>query len=235
MLRSRELTAYFTDQGVLPRTARIELYEPGDQFGIAYQWSLHMFSGQFWPQLLLLLTAAVFAVWLLVGYRTRLAAVVCWVLLVSLDSRNPMILNSGDVLLRCMLWWAVFLPLGARASLDQLLRPPADQLPLRVVSAASVALLLQLMMMYFFSALFKIHPVWLTELSAIYYALNCDAYATQLGVQLRQFPLLMATMTAATFLFGVGGSLPSILAGVSLQDSPAAGRGILAVSFGIGY
>jgi len=205
--RSRELTAYFTDQGVLPRTARIELYESGDQFGIAYQWSLHMFNGQFWPQLFLLLIAAGFAVCLLVGYRTRLAAVASWLLLLSLDSRNPMILNSGDVLLRTMMFWAIFLPLGARASLDHLLRPPLQRLPIRVLSAASVALLLQLVMMYFFSGLFKVHDVWLTEYSAIYYALNCDAYVTQLGIQLRQFPLLMAAMTGTTFWLELVGPL----------------------------
>ena len=205
--RSRELTAYFTDQGVLPRTARIELYEPGDQFGIAYQWSLHMASGQYGPQLALLLAAAFFAFWLLIGYRTRVAAFASWVLLVSLDSRNPMILNSGDVLLRCMLLWAVFLPLGARASLDRILRPPPLPLPERVVSAATAALLLQPAMMYFFSALFKLHPVWLTELSAIYYALNCDAYATPLALRLRQFPLWMGAMTAVTFWLELLGPL----------------------------
>ena len=133
--RGPELTAFYTDEGVLPRVARIELYEAVHQFGVAHQWSLHMLSGQAWAQLLLMLIAALFAFWLLIGYRTRLSAVACWILLLSLDARNPMILDSGDVLLRSMLFWALFLPLGARASVDSVLNPP-DSSTSRACSAA---------------------------------------------------------------------------------------------------
>lgn len=199
--RGQELTAYFTDAGVLPRIARIELYQFGEQFGFEHTWSLHMLSGVFWSQLVLLLVAGVFAVWLLIGYRTRLAAVATWVLLLSLNGRNPMIVDSGDVLLRCMLFWSLFLPLGACFSVDSSGPPSALPVSRRVLTIASVALLLQLCMMYWFSFGFKIQPLgeepspWTHDYAAVYYALHCDVFATRFGVWLRQFPALMQFLT----------------------------------------
>ncbi|HUG68766.1 MAG TPA: HTTM domain-containing protein [Pirellulaceae bacterium] len=199
--RGQEITAYFTDAGVLPRSARIDILEAGDRFGFRHTWSLHLLSGEYWAQLGLMLLAALFAVWLLIGYRTRLAAVASWILLMSLDGRNPVILNSGDVLLRSMLLWSLFLPLGARFSFDASRIDEKHQLPTRVVSMATVALLLQLCLMYWFSTVFKMQALddmpspWMGDYSAVYYALNCDAFVTRFGLWLRQFPTVMQFLT----------------------------------------
>ncbi|NIP85312.1 MAG: hypothetical protein GTO03_07040, partial [Planctomycetales bacterium] len=98
--RGQQIAAHYTDLGVLPRGARIAIYDMGDQTGLRYWWSLHMFSGEYLLQLLLFVVAAVFAGWLLIGYRTRLATIASWILLISLASRNPMLLDGGDVLLQ---------------------------------------------------------------------------------------------------------------------------------------
>ncbi len=205
--RAHEITAYFTDVGVLPRIARIELFETH----FRDTWSLHLMGGTLWSQVLLFMLAAVLATWLLVGYRTRLAAFGSWILLCSLDARNPVILDSGDVLLRSMLFWGLFLPLGARWSFDQ---PPADGSFLRkpvITSVATFALLIQLCLMYWFSFAFKSLSVgempspWTHGYSAVYYALNCDAFATAGGIWLRQFPTVMSVMTVSVLwmeLFG---------------------------------
>ena len=199
--RGQEITAYFTDAGVLPRSARIDILEAGDRFGFRHTWSLHLLSGEYWAQLGLMLLAALFAVWLLIGYRTRLAAVASWILLMSLDGRNPVILNSGDVLLRSMLLWSLFLPLGARFSIDAWQTDKSHHLPARVVSMASVALLLQLCLMYWSSTVFKIQALddmpspWMGDYSAVYYALNCDAFVTRFGLLVRQFPAVMQFLT----------------------------------------
>jgi len=211
--RGQEITAYFTDAGVLPRNAHIELFSIGEEFGFQHQWSLHMLSGETWAQLVLMLLAAMFACWMLVGYRTRLAAVMSWILLMSLDGRNPALLNSGDVLLRCMLLWSLFLPLGARFSIDSWRAGKSVQLPTRVVSMASVALLLQLCMMYWFSTVCKMKSLddmpspWTGDYSAVYYALNCDAYATRFGLWLRQFPAVMQFLTGFSLWLELVGPL----------------------------
>jgi hypothetical protein len=203
--RGREITAYFTDAGVLPRSVLIALYADSDPFGFRHAWSLHMLSGTYWSQLVLFVIAAWFAMWLLIGYRTKLAAIASWILLVSLDARNPVILNSGDVLLRSMLLWSLFLPLGAAFSVDRRGSSTDESTPCRILSAASIALLLQLCMMYLISAGFKAKSVegfgspWTDDLSAVYYALHCDAYATRFGVWLRQFPTLMQFLTGSSW------------------------------------
>ena len=58
------------------------------------------------------------AVALLVGYRTRLATIGSWILLASIHVRLPVVINAGDTLLRVLLFWSIFLPLGAMWSVD---------------------------------------------------------------------------------------------------------------------
>ena len=47
-----------------------------------------------------------------------LAAVVCFVALLSFERRNPYVLNSGDLLLRHLLLFLALSPAGAALSLD---------------------------------------------------------------------------------------------------------------------
>ncbi|OYR43122.1 HTTM domain-containing protein, partial [Halorubrum sp. Hd13] len=106
--RSRSLTAFYTDYGVLPRRAYVVDYSTTPL--------PHTLSGEPWAAALLFAVAGAFALALLVGYRTRAVTLVSWLLLLSVQARNPMVLNAGDSLLRMLLFWSVFLPLGARWS-----------------------------------------------------------------------------------------------------------------------
>ena len=49
---------------------------------------------------------------LIVGYRARLAAFGCWLLLACLQARNPALTNFGDAILLRMLFWGSLAPLG---------------------------------------------------------------------------------------------------------------------------
>ena len=171
----------------------------GDATGRKYWWSLYRVSGEPWFAGVLFVAAAFFALLLLVGYRTRLSMIASWILLVSVQARNPLVRTGGDDLLGCALLWSMFLPLGAAASLDSLLRPSVRPHPKRVLSAASVALLMQIVMVYLFSAIMKIGPRWTTEHSAVYYTMNLDMYTTPLGRWLLAYPALMRFLTVATF------------------------------------
>ena len=112
LLRARSLTAFYTDSGVLPRSLLAE------RAPLYAEFSLHALSGAAWLQAVLFAVAGVAALALLVGYRTKLATVLSVALLASLHARNPYVLNGGDVLFRQLLFWSVFLPLGARWSVD---------------------------------------------------------------------------------------------------------------------
>lgn len=103
-LRLIDLQTFYTDFGVLPRSVVLEKYSPAARF------SLLMSSGAGWFQALMLLITAVSGACLAAGYRTRLFAVISWVLLVSIQHRNPLIIQGGDVLFRIMVLFAAILP-----------------------------------------------------------------------------------------------------------------------------
>jgi hypothetical protein len=135
---------------------------------------------------------------MLVGYRTRLCTVASWLFLVSLQARNPLVVDAGDTLLRCIMFWSMFLPLGAAASIDRRRRPDGPERR-EVLSIASAALLLQIAMMYWCTAFAKHVPVWNRDYDAIYYVMNVDAIVTPLGRRLLQFPELMRWLTCFTY------------------------------------
>lgn len=198
-IRSTALVAHYTDLGVLPRPARVTAYEYAGESSAHYWWSIHMMNGSGWFQMLLFLAAAWFAVWLLVGYRTRLATFLCWFFLVSLHSRLPSVVQGGDVLLRLLLFWSMFAPLGAVWSIDRRRDTSGSSPPRSICNVATVCLLLQPAIMYWFAAYAKIAPVWTSEYSAIYYALELDLYAKPWGVALRAYPQLLRAMTIGTY------------------------------------
>ncbi|HEX5271397.1 MAG TPA: HTTM domain-containing protein [Gemmataceae bacterium] len=195
--RAGDLGAHYTDEGVLPRSA----------ITTPRYVSLHMLDGSADFQGALFVLAGLCAVALLVGWWTRTATAASWFLLMSLHARNPMILQGGDTLLRLLLFWGLFLPLGARWSLDARRRGGASPGG-AAVSVGSAALVLQLCFVYWFSAALKSDPAWRSEGTAVYYALSLDQFATPLGRSLLGFPGLLRALTFATLaLEAVGPAL----------------------------
>jgi hypothetical protein len=198
--RLPDITAFFTDWGVLPRHYIIQT----DAWS---RLSLYFINGEWWFSALLLLTTLAFAVALWFGYRTRLATVALFVLFGSLVNRNPMILIGGDCLMACLLFWAMFLPLGARWSVDAALStqpPPERHLH---VSPASVGLLLQVMSVYFFSAILKNAPDWWPDGTAVYYTMELERYASPLGRELLRFPKLLQALSYFVYFLELLGPL----------------------------
>ncbi|OGI19969.1 MAG: hypothetical protein A3B68_00295 [Candidatus Melainabacteria bacterium RIFCSPHIGHO2_02_FULL_34_12] len=193
--RLRDLDAFYVDNGVFPRTVLINNYSN------LYNFSFHLSNGSYGIQLIFFIVALIFAFCLLIGFQTKIATLLSWIFMVSLHVRMPFILIGGDELLRMILFWSIFLPLGARFSLDGILNPPKEKLPEKMFSAASVTLLSQILILYWFSVVFKSRtPEW-QDGSAIYYALCQDHYLTRFGKILFQHPDIMKTLTHASFWF----------------------------------
>ena len=187
------LRAHYTDFGVLPRAALLETrWDPA--------WvSAHMLSGAAELQVLLFVLAGIVAVLLLVGWRTRLMTILSWFLLVSVQARNPVVLQGGDVVLRLLLFWGMFLPLGARWSVDAALGQSTDsESASGHFSVASFAYIIQLCSIYYFSALLKKGGAWLESYDAVYYALALDQFTTPFGDWLFQQPVFHAPLTIGT-------------------------------------
>lgn len=194
--RTADLTDHYTDDGAFPRTARIAL-EQSQAYGgtLRYEWSLHMFSGERWGEATLFLIAAACACGMLVGYRTRLCTAASWLLLASVQARNHLALDAGDTLLRVVMFWSMFLPLGAVVSVDRWRDRSGKPARREVLSIAGAAILLQIAMMYWCTAAAKHHPIWNQEYTAVYYALNLDVITTPFGQSLLPYPRLMQALT----------------------------------------
>ena len=192
LIWSLDLSAFFTDAGVLPR----DEVRAVDHVG---RFSLLMFAGGWWAALLLWLCLALGAVALVAGFRPRFAAFVCWVAYLSFVGRNPMIAQGGDMLIPLLLFWMMFLPVGAVFSVDAALDPVDRRRDPPHLSVASVGLLLQVLYVYVIGALLKTGPAWLPNASAVYIALHIDTFVTPAGEILRGFPLVMTALTLFVF------------------------------------
>jgi len=144
--RAQYLESFYTDAGVYPVSAYEVTYT--SYTGI----SIHAWSGAVWFQQLLFVVAGLFAVAFLLGYRTRLVGVVSFLLLFSLQARNPGVLNGGDRLFRVIILVALLTPLGERWSIDALRRGRARQ---RVDSFGTAALLVQPIAVFTANAILK--------------------------------------------------------------------------------
>lgn len=192
-LLAPDVLPLYSDAGVYPREILFR------QFGTSWGPFPHMLSGAVEWQLLWMGIEAVAAVLLLLGFFTHLATIACWLLVISLQTRNPMVLQGSDLILRMLLFWGMFVPLGASWSLDAIRRKDDRPLPKRAVSVGTAALLLQVCFVYWFTAALKSAPCWRTEGTAIYWALNVDYLTTHWGRVLLGYPELTRFLTHATF------------------------------------
>jgi predicted DCC family thiol-disulfide oxidoreductase YuxK len=200
--RFADARTFYTDAGVIPRAWIAENAGP-------WRISLYLANGQTWFAASLLAAEALAALALALGWRSRLAALACFVLQASLLNRNEMVLIGGDELIGCLLFWSIFLPLGAHWSIDR--AAAAQPPPQRHLSWASAGLLLQVMSVYFFSALLKSGPEWWPDGTAVYYALQLDLYATGLGTSLRPDLALQSGLTYFVYFLELLGPLAVFL------------------------
>lgn len=200
--RSQTLREMYSAQGFFTRQLSFDYHQHiyGDAW-TSVLWSIHWLSDKFEFQATLFIIAACFAFLLTIGKWTRVATIVCWVLVASLHVRNPLVTTSGDGLLKAMLFWSIFLPLGAVWSFDcqRRLRRDLDTPNVKkpIVSIATAALIIQIVCMYFFTGLAKWNEGWWTG-DAMYHALGLDIYATEFGKSLLGYPVLLKLTSIAT-------------------------------------
>ncbi|HEX4622728.1 MAG TPA: HTTM domain-containing protein, partial [Myxococcaceae bacterium] len=218
--RASDLRAFYTDEGVLPRSAyQLSQWD--------FAWSAHRLAGSAGFEAALFAIAAVFALALLVGYRTCWATLGSWLLAVSLHGRNPLLRDGQDDLMRVLLFWALFLPWGAVASLDA--RAGRRSHPLQTAGASVAAwgalgFVLQLCVVYWVSGLGKLLSPWWRSGDGIFYAMHVGRYQTGLGRWLGEQPGL-PLFSFAVMALELGGPI----AWLALRDGRA--RALVAAAF----
>lgn len=190
-----DVPLFLSDEGFLTR-ARLMEELPLNRF------SLYLFNGGVPYAYLLWSINFLAALCFLIGFRSRLAAFLCWVLYTSFVARNPGVTQGGDALVSLLLFWSIFLPVGRVFSVDAALSDidaPRDDADKRICSIATVGLLLQVVYVYVFGALLKTDDVWIRDFTAVYYAMSLETFSTGFAEWFRQY--LGATILLTAFVF----------------------------------
>jgi len=190
------LHAFYTDDGVISRAALAELRLP--LLRSAPSLSIHALGGGAAWQAALFALAAACAVGLALGWRTRTMTIATWALMTSLHARMPLVLYRADAVLRVMLFVAIWLPLGARFSVDARRLRPAQVA--EVCGAACFVAAAQLAIVYLAGVAHKSGETW-RDGSAVYYALQLDDYTTVFGRWIGAHAMWSPTLTYGTVAF----------------------------------
>jgi len=183
--RAVGFTAHYTDRGVLPSSVMNEL--------MVHQPSLLLLSGSEIYAASFFVIAGLSSIMMLVGWHTRVATIAMFIAISSIQTRNPLINHQADALMRFLVMWGIFLPLGVCWSVD------ARRKRIRrdrgsVYSVASAALLLQGMFVYLVVAVSKFqYDIWWAG-DSLWAVLQVDSYARPLGEFLLNYPDLVALL-----------------------------------------
>ncbi|MGB9931813.1 HTTM domain-containing protein [Haloarcula amylolytica] len=169
-LRCSDITAFYTDSGALPRSTLTELYPVlGDMSPLAV-------SGGVWLPLVAFGLTALAGLALVVGYRPRLSAGVAFVLLVSIQLRNPVVLNAGDTLFRRLLFWSLLLPLGCGWG-----KGSPESASTRVATPGTAGVVLQVLAVYVTNGLMKLRGAYWHRGTAVQYVFQLDHLTVRVG------------------------------------------------------
>ena len=108
-----DLFSFFSDDGLV-----------ATRDGPPGEWSVLAISSSRAAVVVLYVVVLAGCLALTAGYRTRLAALVVFVGVISFEHRNPFVFNSGDGLLRVLALYLMLAPAGMALSVDRLRRAP---------------------------------------------------------------------------------------------------------------
>jgi hypothetical protein len=186
----RDIRGFYSDEGLLSRTLLLANY------GAAF--SLHLSGGTVGFAVAMFAIQAALALMMIAGYRTRAVTIASYVLLVSLQARNPLLTFGADIAFRVCFFFAMFLPLNRRFSLDAAtgrVTPPETATYSRI---PAVAYLVQFGLIYLFSGLLKTGPAWTVDYTAVSLALSLEMWSRPIGAWLNQFDMLTRWLTFLT-------------------------------------
>lgn len=232
--------AHYTDDGIMPRSVVL------NEDWLDWLFSLHLMNGELYWQVILFSIYGVLALCVVFGYRTKTALFLCWLFMHSVHARNSLITTGADNVMRMMAFWALFLPIAAIWSVDKYLDTNKENAKPQLIenepfmSAGTVAYLVQILSIYFFSVFLKTGNTWMDG-TAVYYTLQLEHYTTWFGTLVGKNMAITKFLTYFTMVLEQYGFLLFLIPfkwqwfrfiGVSLYISLHAGF-ILTMNLGI--
>lgn len=144
----------------------------------------------------------------MIGYKTRLFAVLSLIMVTSQDNRLILVENGGYVVVNLITAWSCFMPTGKRFSVDALLRSyrehkektwddlnqrfrPRDKYE-EHISAIYLFAIVNIAIIYFFNVVNKSGAIWRSGLT-VHYVLHLDRMVTGIAVFFREVMPLWLT------------------------------------------
>lgn len=193
VLIAPDLFTWYSERGVMPLAA-MRMFD-----GPSYGYSIDVLRQVTNPAIIITVFVVymIAALCLTLGFWSRTSTIVVWLLLTSFEHRDEIILNSGDIFLRLMLFYMMFAPSGASCSLDRMIRiwrgkeAPGD--PPLVVPWAQRLIQVQISIVYLSTFLGKVQGNLWQDGTAIYFPLHM--------AELERFwvPFIGANATTNTF------------------------------------
>ena len=191
LLRARNFSFFYNESGVVPQAMATDRT-------VDYAVSFYFFTTDSALIVLLMGLHILVALVLLVGYRTRTMTVLAFFFVISLDFHNPLVNSYADTLFRMLLFWAMFLPLGERWSVDSL-RGVTDRRPY-FVGVASVLALGQMVYMYVRNGIHKTQSEQWTGDAWIGDMLTGDLALSEFSLGAEATPLILGRDDITFFL-----------------------------------
>ena len=201
---------FLSDSGVLPRSAVFNYVEAGQ----TWCWSLYFLNGSVAFAVLLQLLHMGSLCSLVVGWHARKSAAIALILQISQNSRTRMLTTGFDDLIVGLLFCMISLPIADTASVDAVdkcldplrrgdawsvmlgaNRSSAADRPL-VFNIGTMALSLQVWILYFCSAHSKTDRAWLVDHTALQLTLQLGFFARPWSVLLLHHGTLCQMLTA---------------------------------------
>jgi uncharacterized membrane protein YphA (DoxX/SURF4 family) len=144
---------------------------------------------------------------IMVGFQTRINSLICFILIISLQNRNYAILNSGDTLMRCMLFLMIFAPTNVKYSFDAYFKEKEGKPYSSEVSFVTIRLMqLQFSLVYLATTLFKLKGYDWVDGTAVYYTSRLENFQRIVLPIVFDYPSLVkiATWSALFIEFAMG-------------------------------
>jgi hypothetical protein len=201
--RAGVLRDFYTDDGFVPRSAARDLWSAMLPHALP-PWSSYLSGGSAAFQTSCLVVYAACGVAIIAGYRTRIAAVLAYVSLLSFGQRDVLVTGGDDSMLATFLFAGAFVPLDRVWSVEA---RPASRSDAPVFSLGTFAFTAQLVLLLFFAGLQKVvsSPAW-RDGSAIHLVLR-DVSATAFGRWLGTLPLVDRALDYGVLAAEIGGAV----------------------------
>lgn len=125
---------FFSDFGVAPRAALLGTLVRSNRV------SLFDIAGPPWLLVVMYLLTLIAILMFTIGWHTKLASVATFLLVCGIHERNLLVFDGSDNVLRVLLFWLMFMPAGARYSIDAVLRAARGAQPLTHGTALPIRL-----------------------------------------------------------------------------------------------